>query len=156
MHKTLPKLTDIHLAATVQDRFGRAIGDVSRAWNDKLSQRLKPLGLTQSKWRALLYVSRMQDGISQTDLARLLGIEAPTLTRLVKQLEESGWISRRALPDDGRCKMVRLTTKARKIIARIEAEVVRLRAETVGRLSEKQALAGLEALQTLQRYLDEI
>jgi len=51
---------------------------------------------------------------------------------------------------------VRLTTQARKIIARIEAEVVRLRAETVGRLSEKQALAGLEALQTLQRYLDEI
>lgn len=156
MPAALPKLTDTQPTTTVQERFGKAIGDVHRTWSDKLSQRLKPLGLTQSKWRALLYVSRVPDGISQTDLARLLGIEAPTLTRLIKQLEESGWISRRVLPGDARCKMVRLTAKARKIMVRIEAEVVRLRAETVGRLSEQQAAAGLEAIQALQRYIDEI
>lgn len=142
--------------ATVQEQFGLAIGDIGRSWRYKLDQRLKPLGLSQSKWRTLLYISRMPDGLTQTDLARMLGIEAPTVTRLVKQLEEGGWVRRRALPDDARCKLVQLTPKAKRAMLRIDAAVAQLRAETVGRLTEKQASAGLAALQTLQRLLDDI
>ena len=155
MHTVLPKLADLQ-QTTLEERFGKAIGDVSRTWNDKLDQRLKPLGLSQSRWRALLYVSRVPQGINQTDLARMLGIEAPTLTRLIKLLEEEGWVSRRALPGDARCKIVRLTARAKKTVAAIEAEVVRLRAETVGRLSKSQIAAGLDAIQALQRHLDAI
>jgi MarR family transcriptional regulator for hemolysin len=155
MHTLLPKLADLQ-QKTIEERFGKAIGDISRAWNDKLDQRLKPLGLSQSKWRALLYVSRVPAGINQTDLARMLAIEAPTLTRLVKLLEEEGWVTRRPLPGDARCKMVRLTAKARKTVALIEGEVIRLRAETVGRLTPDQLAAGFDAMQALQRHLDEI
>ncbi|HJV51457.1 MAG TPA: MarR family transcriptional regulator [Noviherbaspirillum sp.] len=142
--------------ASVQEQFGLAIGEIGRSWRHKLDQRLKPLGLSQSKWRTLLYVSRASDGLTQTDLAHMLGIEAPTVTRLVKQLEADGWIRRRALPDDARCKLVQLTPKAKRAMLRIDAAVARLRAETVGRLTDKQAAAGLAALQTLQRLLDDV
>jgi len=142
-------------SATVQERFGRAIGDAGRAWRDRLDQRLKPLGLSQSKWRAMLYVSRVPDGLNQTELARMLGVEAPTVTRLVKQLEEAGWVKRRALKDDARCKLMQLTPKAKKIMARIDAAVVQLRAETVGRLSDEQAVAGLAAIQAFLGFLGE-
>lgn len=155
MHTLLPKLADLQ-QKTTEERFGKAIGDVSRAWNDKLDQRLKPLGLSQSKWRALLYVSRVPAGINQTDLARMLAIEAPTLTRLVKLLEDEGWVTRRPLPGDARCKMVRLTAKAKKTVTLIEGEVIRLRAETVGRLTPSQLAAGFDAMQALQRHLDEV
>jgi MarR family transcriptional regulator for hemolysin len=95
-------------------------------------------------------------GINQTDLARMLAIEAPTLTRLVKLLEDEGWVTRRPLPGDARCKMVRLTAKAKKTVTLIEGEVIRLRAETVGRLTPSQLAAGFDAMQALQRHLDEV
>lgn len=151
-----PKSVDSPAHATLQEQFGLAIGEVGRAWRHKLDQRLKPLGLSQSKWRALLYVSRIPAGISQAELARMLGIEAPTVTRLVRQLEEQGWVRRRALADDARCKMVHLTPRTKKVMAQIDAAISELRAETVGRLTEQQAAAGLAAVEALQRFLDQV
>jgi MarR family transcriptional regulator for hemolysin len=156
MNKPLSQFVDSQTSETVQERFGKAIGEVGRAWRAKLDQRLKPLGLSQSKWRALLYVSRAPQGINQTDLARMLGIEAPTATRLLNQLEEAGWVKRRILPEDARVKMVQVTAKAKKIIVRIDLEVGELRAETVGRLTDQQAAAGLAAIQELQRLLESV
>lgn len=138
----------------VQEQFGLAIGNVSRAWRAKLDLRLRPLGLSQSKWLAMLYVSRAPDGLNQTELAGMLGIEAPTLTRLVKQLEEAGWVKRTALVSDARCKVVRLTPKAKTVISRIDAEIRRLRAESLFRLSEQEAATGLEVLRKLQAFLE--
>ena len=151
----IPSFAESLPSSSVQERFGLAIGDVNRAWRDRLDQRLKPLGLSQSKWRALLYVSRCPDGINQTDLARMLGIEAPTLTRLIQQLEEAGWIRRRPLAADARCKIVHVTPRARKVIAQIDDAVQQLRAETLGRLTDAQAAAGLDAMLTLKRLLQQ-
>ena len=133
-----------------------AVGKVARTWRDKLNQRLKPLGLSQSRWRALLYISRAPNGLNQTELARMLTIEAPTVTRLITQLEQDGWVSRRTVAHDGRCKTVHLTPKASRVIERINAAVTQLRAETVGRLTENEAAAGLAAIQAFQHFLDEL
>jgi MarR family transcriptional regulator for hemolysin len=151
----LSKFLETQAPATIQEKFGMAIGDVSRAWRDKLAQRLKPLGLSSSKWTALLYLSRIPGGMTQSDLARLLGIEAPTLTRLVKQLEQAGWVTRHAPPEDARRKLVQLTPKAKRVVVRINAVITQLRAETVGRLSNAQAAEGFAAIQALQRLLDQ-
>lgn len=151
----LSKFIDTQPPATIQEKFGMAIGDVGRAWRDKLRQRLKPLGLSQSKWTALLYLSRVPDGMTQSDLARMLSIEAPTVTRLVKQLEQAGWVVRQSSPDDGRRKMVQLTAKAKRLVVRINAAIAELRAQTVGRLSTKQAEQAFATMQLLQRLIDE-
>jgi MarR family transcriptional regulator, transcriptional regulator for hemolysin len=141
-------------AIAVQEQFGLAIGNVNRAWRAKLDLRLRPLGLSQSKWRAMLYVSRAPDGLNQTELAGMLGIEAPALTRLVKQLEEAGWVKRSAPVSDARCKVVRLTSKARTVMNRIDAEIRQLRAESLFQLSDQEATAGLAVLKKLQAYLE--
>lgn len=151
----LSKFIETQPPATIQEKFGMAIGDVNRAWRDKLTQRLKPLGLSQSKWTALLYLSRIPGGMTQSDLARMLGIEAPTLTRLVKQLEQAGWVTRHSPPEDARRKMVHLTPKAKRMVVRINAAITQLRAETVGRLSTQQAAEGFAAIEVLQRLLDQ-
>ncbi|MGE5650875.1 MAG: MarR family winged helix-turn-helix transcriptional regulator [Bacillota bacterium] len=156
MSQPIVDTLDFHEPPTVQEQFGLAIGEIGRSWRHKLDQRLKPLGLSQSKWRTLLYISRTRDGLTQTDLARMLGIEAPTVTRLVKQLEDGGWVQRRALPGDARCKVVHLAPKTKRTMRHIDAEVAQLRAETIGRLTGKQAAAGLAVLQALQRLLDNV
>lgn len=146
----------MHSSVTVQEQFGLAIGAASRAWRDTLNKRLRPLGMSQSKWRALLYISRAPQGISQSDLAAMLGIEAPTATRLIKQLEGDGWVTRTSLPSDARCKVVRVTSNAKKIIVQIDAAVKQLTAETLGKLTAQQAAAGLEALLAFQWLLDQL
>lgn len=138
---------------TVQERFGTAIGEVGRLWRDRLNQRLKPLGLSQAKWRALLYISRVAGGMTQSELAKMLGIEAPTCTRLVKQLEQSEWLTRYSPLEDGRRKVMQVTTKAREIIIQIDEEVRQLRAETLSKLSDEQASAGLAALAKVRELL---
>ena len=117
---------------------------------------LNPLCLSQSRWRALLFISRAADGLSQTELARMLAIEAPTVTRLVTQLEQDGWVKRRSASHDARCKTVLLTSKARRVIVQIEQAVAQLRMETVGHLSDAQAAAGLAAILAFQHYLDQL
>jgi MarR family transcriptional regulator, transcriptional regulator for hemolysin len=154
--KTQPPSSSGHPLASVatQEQFGAAIGVFARSWRATLNQRLKPLGLSQSKWRALRFLSRAPDGMTQVELARMLGIEAPTVTRLIAQLELGGWVRRRAVPGDARCKTVHLTAKAKKVIVRINAAVKQLRAETIGRLTDAQALAGLAVITALQGFID--
>ncbi len=41
-------------------------------------------------------------GSSPSTLAARLGIEPPTVTRMVHRLERAGWVERRRDPDDGR------------------------------------------------------
>src|SRR6202049_4646196 len=41
-----------------------------------------------------------------TELTELEGIAQPTMTLLVKRLEEKGWVQREGLPQDGRVVMV--------------------------------------------------
>ncbi|MCW3019184.1 MAG: MarR family transcriptional regulator [Solirubrobacterales bacterium] len=44
-----------------------------------------------------------------TELAELEGVAQPTMTLLVKRLEDKGWVHREGLPDDGRVVMIAIT-----------------------------------------------
>src|ERR1700692_2362373 len=49
-----------------------------------------------------------------TELTELEGIAQPTMTLLVKRLEEKGWVRREGLPDDGRVVLVSLNGAGRR------------------------------------------
>jgi DNA-binding MarR family transcriptional regulator len=54
-----------------------------------------------------------------TDLADLLGVDAPTVTRKIQQLEREQLVSRRPDPDDGRASRILLTRAGRRAIERV-------------------------------------
>lgn len=56
-----------------------------------------------------------------TVLANLLGVDAPTVTRKVQQLERLGYVARTADPDDGRATRIQLTDTGREILERVLA-----------------------------------
>jgi DNA-binding MarR family transcriptional regulator len=62
--------------------------------------------LSQAKWRTLAHLSRGH--LTQCDLAQRLGIEEPTLARLLGKLEQDRWIKRESAIHDRRCKTVHL------------------------------------------------
>jgi DNA-binding MarR family transcriptional regulator len=70
---------------------------------------------------ALLFkLHHQSDGpLRVTSLAELLGVDAPTVTRKVQQLERLGFVSREPDPDDGRATRIRLTKSGRETLDRV-------------------------------------
>ena len=57
------------------EQIGLLLNDTWRAWRAKLDSRLKPLGLSQGKWRTLVHLSKGGDQMSQSELAARMSIE---------------------------------------------------------------------------------
>lgn len=111
------------------ERFGPLLHGAARAWRLKLDQRLKPMGLSQAKWRTLLHLSIAEQDLTQSEIAARLGIEEPTLVNLLHRLERAGWVSRKTAPHDRRCKTVHLGSRAHHAIELISATANELREE---------------------------
>ena len=90
------------------------------AWRNAVDQYMAELGLTQSRWVAMLHLSRTGEGCSQKDLASDLGIEQPSLQRTLNLLEEADLIERRACPHDARRKTLWFTTKGKALLEEME------------------------------------
>jgi MarR family transcriptional regulator, transcriptional regulator for hemolysin len=101
------------------ERLGPLINDLSRVWRARVDQRLRPLGLSQVQWRVLLLLARMDRPLVQRELAERIGIEDPTLVKLLDRMGRSGWVERRPSARDKRCKTVHLTPKARGVVQKI-------------------------------------
>jgi MarR family transcriptional regulator, transcriptional regulator for hemolysin len=111
------------------ETFGPLLHGTARAWRLKLDERLKPMGLSQAKWRTLLHLSLAGDALTQAEIAERLGIEEPSLVTLLHRLENEDWVIRRASPHDRRCKMVLLGRRAQNVISQINATAKKLRHE---------------------------
>ena len=71
-------------------------------------------------------------GIEMTPLAKKIGIDNSTATRLIKRLEDNGWVNRVVSPNDKRVIEVRLTNAGCKMQIEIENQC-----EKIGELIEK-------------------
>jgi len=117
------------------ETLGPLLHGTARAWRLKLDERLKPMGLSQAKWRTLLHLSLAGDALTQAEIAERLGIEQPSLVTLLHRLESEGWIIRRSSLHDRRCKMVFLGQRARRVISQINAAAEKLRHELLENVS---------------------
>src|SRR5215470_5683567 len=111
------------------EMFGQLVHGTARAWRRKLDERLKPMGLSQAKWRTLMHLSSAGDALTQAEIAARLGVEEPTVVNLIHRLEKESWITRKNSPHDRRCKMVLLGRRAQRVIAQISATAAKLRHE---------------------------
>lgn len=131
------------------DTIGPLLHGVARAWRLKLDERLKPMGLSQAKWRTLLRLSMSPGPLTQAEIASHLGIEEPTLVTLLHRLEGDRWVARRNASHDRRCKTVHLTRRAERVIEQINSAAFKLRHELLDDISPAD-------LKTCIRVLDSI
>jgi MarR family transcriptional regulator for hemolysin len=131
------------------ETFGPLLHGTARAWRLKLDERLKPMGLSQAKWRTLLHLSLAGDALTQAEIAARLGIEEPSLATLLHRLENEGWVARKGSPRDRRCKMVLLGRRAQNVISQINATAKKLRHELLEDVSPAD-------LRTCMRVLTQI
>jgi MarR family transcriptional regulator for hemolysin len=67
----------------------------------------------------MLHIAR-NPGVGQSELAKFLAIESPTLVRLLDGLEKQGFIRRSAIEGDRRAKQLSLTELAQGEVRQIE------------------------------------
>lgn len=136
--------------STKDPGIGALLGETGRAWRYRLDQRLKPLGLSQAKWLTLLKLSCAEDGMTQSELAERLGVEGPTLARLLDRMSADGWIERRESDADRRSKTVHLRPKACALLERITAVAMQLNADLLEGVPAGEIRCCMEVLRRIK------
>ena len=117
---------------------------VGAAFNDALAVE----GGSAPIW-LILNALRHGQWTAQLDLARALGIESPTLTRHLDNLEQSGLVVRRQSEADRRAVRVELTEAGEEVHERMLAAVIAFNRRL-------QAGIGRDELQQLEGLLDRL
>lgn len=94
----------------------------------------------------LLIVGRLGEAVRQVTLAEYVGIEGPSLVRLLDQLCAAGLVRRDEDPDDRRAKTITLTDAGRAVTERMEADLRALRARVLKSVSRADLEATLRVL----------
>jgi MarR family transcriptional regulator, transcriptional regulator for hemolysin len=139
-------------AQDVRSAFAATLGKASRQWRYLVDSRLKAFGLTEATWRPLLHVSKFASAPRQKDLAESLGIEGPSLVRLLDALERDGFIVRRGTTDR-RTKAIHLTPRGEKLGRKIDTVVAGVREEVLAGISDAELGAAFVVLETIQRSI---
>jgi DNA-binding MarR family transcriptional regulator len=105
------------------DRFDDALQTVARAITQvRVHERLLRLAgvrLDRAGATLLFKLSARGESLRVTDLAEALGVDTPTVTRKVQQLERDGMVVRQSDPEDRRASRIRLTPAGRRTIERV-------------------------------------
>jgi MarR family transcriptional regulator, transcriptional regulator for hemolysin len=141
-------------SAQIEEELLRLLWELPRMWRAAFDRRLKPLGLSEAKWRTVLVLSHGAPNISQIELANLLGIEAPSLARLLDRLAADGWIERRSAAHDRRVKTIHLLPKASSVIKKIDAVISIVRREALREISVSEMAACSKTLRKMRRHFE--
>jgi len=126
---------------------------VSRLLRRSLISELSRLeiGLSPEQY-FLVWRLHERDGRVQGELVDPLMDDRPNITRLLDGLAKKGLVERRRDPEDGRRWRVFLTAAGRALVERLLPEVVTLRHQLLGGISE----ADLAALERVMDHLESV
>ncbi|MCC6919853.1 MAG: MarR family transcriptional regulator [Alphaproteobacteria bacterium] len=106
---------------------GNSLGYLSRiafrSFSRALELRTQPHGVSAGQWRFLRVLWR-EDGITQRELSRRVGMREPTTVIALKGLEKSGFVRRQPSSEDRRRIHVFLTPLAKRLEAKLLPSVV--------------------------------
>ena len=111
---------------------------IARRYRALLDEQLRPLGYGTARMEALSTIARAKEPSAQIAIAKRIGIEGPTLTRMLDTLEAEGLVVRRQDPNDRRTKLIELTDAGRKALDEIMEVANAFRASVLKSLSDDE------------------
>jgi MarR family transcriptional regulator for hemolysin len=134
---------------TLQMRLTSGLGPAARQWQRLADMRLGSYGISAACTGTLLMIGRSGGGIRQVALAQQLGMEGPSLVRLLDKLAASELIRRECDASDRRANLLWLTDKGQDLFVQLEQELIALRTEVLAGLPEEDIEAVLRVYQLL-------
>lgn len=147
--------TPLPSAKNQDDRqtLGIELGIAIRLWRARMDACLAPLGLTQAKWVPLRYLAHAGGSLPQRKLVDQVGIEGPSLVRILDELERLGLIERQANDSDRRAKTIRLTARAKPLVGEIERLAEPMRNAIFDGISDRDMAVFRKVLARISRNL---
>jgi MarR family transcriptional regulator for hemolysin len=145
----------MHSLAVDRLNFGFRASRITRRLRQAIDAELRGFGLTEATWRPLVYVGRLGDGVRQKELAAALGIEGPSLVRLLDDLERRGLIERREDEADRRARGIHLTPPGRELQKRAAHVSATVQRRLLGAIDPADLDACDRVLSAIERALDE-
>lgn len=109
-----------------KDSPGYLLGQVTMLWQRKQKRVLDPLDLTQTQFvllAALGWLSKKSTAVTQVDIANQSNADRMMVSKVLRTLEEKGFITRQEHESDTRAKTIRLTTKGAVVLQKALIEV---------------------------------
>ncbi|PID68932.1 MAG: MarR family transcriptional regulator [Flavobacteriia bacterium] len=121
---------------------------VSKMYNEQAAKR----NSTMSMAFVLLNID-FDNGTPSTALGPQMGMEATSLSRILKNMEEKGAIYREANPDDGRSILIKLTEKGKKEREFAKSVVLHFNSVVRRYVTPEQIDGFFEVMKTINRLI---
>ena len=122
-----------------------------RPFEHHLNIGLSKHGLYRAEWTILHYLAN-NESATLVELAQYQRVEKPTMTRIVRSLEESGFIEH--IPGkDRREKPMKLTDLGKKVYAEVRVTVDRFEQEILQGISEEQQQETIRVMKEIRNNL---
>lgn len=134
-------------------RFGLRFSLVARRWRREIEQALAGAGLSDATWTPLVHLDETGGGLSQKQLAALVGVDASTLVRLLDILEGRNWIVRRVAPDDARTRLIDLTPEGAAQVRTLRALLENIEARWLDDIPDEELSVALGVIDRIDARL---
>ncbi|KAB1069961.1 MarR family winged helix-turn-helix transcriptional regulator [Methylobacterium planeticum] len=124
-----------------------------RQWRRLADAAAEAHGISEARALPLVLIGRLGGAPRQNALAEAVGIEGPSLVRLLDQLCAAGLVQRREDATDRRAKVLSLTPAGQAVVAGIEADLDRLRDAVFATVGAADLEAGLRVFQAVQDHV---
>src|ERR1700760_2463328 len=123
---------------TIHAEIGLLIARLARLWRREADKALVDHGLSQATSHPLRILSGRGKFMRQGTLADEIGIEGPSLVRLIDLLQSEGLVERREDASDRRAKTLHLTTAGEAKAEQIDRILRRVRADLLKDISPEE------------------
>ena len=121
-----------HPPSHIQAELGLLVARLARVWRRRADQALRAHGLSEATAHPLLILSRSGTCVRQGVLADEMGLEGPSVVRLIDLLAAEGLVERREDPTDRRAKMLHMTPlgeakadEIKRVMRRVRTELMK-------------------------------
>ena len=122
--------------------IGFIVKQINNVYEKELNERLRKIGITSSQCAVLDYLFRTnKEEVSQRDVEKNLNLKNPTVTGILKRLDEKGYILCVPNANDRRKKNIYLTEKAYDIQRRMDADRRKLDRELTRGMTKREETA---------------
>lgn len=129
---------------------GFLIKQINNVYEKDLNEKLKTIGITASQCAVLDFLFHTnKEEVSQRDVERHLNLKNPTVTGLIRRLDEKGFILCLPSATDKRKNNIYLTEKAYDIQRRMEADRRKMDREMTRGMTKKEVAALVKGLDKL-------
>jgi MarR family transcriptional regulator for hemolysin len=128
---------------------------VARAYKSAADALTADFELSHASAWPVLMISRLGDGVRPGQVADAVGIEPPSLVRIIDQLVAAGLVLRQDDPSDRRAKTLTLTSAGKTIAERLEKALAPFRRDLVTGMPQADIETTVRVLVQLDQVLAE-